>query len=223
MNILDLIFPKSCLDCKKDGQYICKSCIGKVRYKKQICIVCERASIDGVTHIKCKKKLGLDGYISLWRYEGVVRKAIIGLKYKFASEIAKELSMYTSNRLTTGEYFLPENTLLVPIPLYWYRGNWRGFNQTVEIGKLLAERMGWDFVPDLLLRKKLRKPQAELKEDDRKKNIRGVFSLNSNYQLLSTSYILFDDVSTTGSTLKEAGKILKRNGAIKVWGLTIAK
>ena len=120
---------------------------------------------------------------------------------------------------------LPKSAILIPIPLYWHRKNWRGFNQVEEVGKIVAERIGWGFSSDILIRKAHRRPQTELKGDKRRKNIRGVFSFNSDYRLLKTEnrpLILFDDVYTTGSTLKETGKVLKRNGAKSVWGLTLA-
>jgi predicted amidophosphoribosyltransferase len=104
--------------------------------------------------------------------------------------------------------------------------NFRGFNQSVEIGKAISKKMSWNFFPDLLVRKRLASPQTKLKEEERKENIRGVFAINSNYRSLiadHSSLILFDDVYTTGATLKEACKVLKGNGAGVVWGLTIAR
>jgi len=156
----------------------------------------------------------------------VVRTALLKLKYAYAREIATEISVYTNSQLDKFLIALPKNPTLVPIPLYFLKENLRGFNQTEILGKAMAMRQTWKFVPDLLLRKMLKKPQAELKGDERKENIKGVFALNSFYQPLITNHqslILFDDIYTTGSTLKEACKVLKRNGANVVWGLTIAR
>jgi predicted amidophosphoribosyltransferase len=59
---------------------------------------------------------------------------------------------------------------------------------------------------------------------ERKQNLEGVFTVNPHYDLNSMHFVLlFDDVFTTGSTLKEAAKVLKRSGVKKVWGLTIAR
>jgi ComF family protein len=223
MGLLDLLFPIACLNCKKEGVYICSSCLNKLPEIETICPVCERASIDGFTHIRCKKKLGLDGLISLWPYEGVVRKGILALKYKFAREVAYEFTKHVIFKLRAGNNHVPIKANLIPIPLYWYRENWRGFNQSELIGGAIADKMGWGFTPNFLIRRKQGRPQTELSGDKRRKNIKNVFSINSIYQLQSTSYILFDDVYTTGSTLKEACKVLKRKGAKEVWGLTIAR
>ena len=87
MSLVDLFFPKKCLSCAKGGRYICEACLNKVKRARQICIECERPSIDGMTHTKCKRPWGLDACFSIWVYEGVIRKAFIKLKYKFAFAI----------------------------------------------------------------------------------------------------------------------------------------
>lgn len=227
MNVLDLIFPKSCLSCGKGGGYICSDCVTKVRLLSPACPYCEKASIDGFTHTKCKKKYGLDGLCSVWDYEGVIRKAILTLKYKYSTEVGKELANLFVKRLMTGGTPVSQikDMVLVPIPLHWHRENVRGFNQSEEIGKLVAREMGWGFNADLLVKKKSTISQAQLSVEMRKQNLKGVFSLNPNHTLnaLPSTLILFDDVFTTGSTLKESAKVLKRAGAEKVWGMTIAR
>lgn len=205
MNIFDLIFPKKCLECNlpaqagKEGQYICSDCLEKVP----------------------PAGWNREGVYSIWKYEGVIRKAIIALKYKYVAEIANELSELSVKKLSERHFSL--SATLVPIPLYWYRKNFRGFNQSEEVGKLVAAKMGWKFIPDLLIKTKSTKSQVELKGFDRRKNLSGVFALNPVYGLHSTDYILFDDVLTTGSTLLEASKVLRKNGARKVLCLTITR
>ena len=226
MSISDLLFPKKCLGCGKYGSYICDKCISEAQVAPLVCLECGRKSVDGLTHIKCSKPLGLDGTISVWFYRGVVRRAILALKYKFAKEVAKELAHLADSQIKQKNLVFPINSILTPIPLYWFRGNWRGFNQSQEIGKILAGRIGLGFIPDLLIRKKFTKPQIELKGRQRRQNIKGVFALNSKYQPLAISHqslILFDDVWTTGATIKEAAKVLKRNGVKTVWSFTLTR
>lgn len=226
MGILDLVFPKKCLNCGKEGKYICENCLSKVPKLKPVCPYCEKPSIDGMTHTKCRRVYGLDGLVSVWDYEGVVRKAILALKYRYATEIASELSGRLVAELKDRySYLLVPDSVLAPIPLHWYRGNFRGFNQSEVIGKEVAKNLGWKFVPDLLVRKKSTIPQSTLEKEKRSSNVRGAFALSSHnsYFLIPNSIILFDDVFTTGSTLKEAARVLKRKGAEEVWGLTIAR
>jgi competence protein ComFC len=224
MVFLDILYPRKCLGCGRDGKYICNVCIEKVEFADNICPICLRASIDGMTHSKCLKAWGLSGCFALWRYEGVVRKALLSMKYKFAAEVAKELGFYTFGRLKDEGVFSKKG-ILVSIPMHKRRKNWRGFNQVEEISKDVANYMKWVCYPNLLIRIKEIPPQTELNREQRRKNVRGVFKIRSNFNpsLKEERIIIFDDVWTTGSTIKKAGKVLKRNGFKDVWGLTIAR
>ena len=226
MGIADFLFPKYCLNCKRQGHYICSSCIKRVGYLKNICIECQKPSVDGLTHTKCRRAWGLEGLISIWNYSGVIRQAILKLKYNFVFEVAEVLVDYIDQTLTRKNIAFPKDIILVTIPLHRRRKNWRGFNQVEKVGSLLAKRRGWQFLSDLLVRKKAGRPQTELKGRQRKENIIGVFNFNKKYKSMIANprlIILFDDVYTTGATIKEAAKVLKRNGAKRVWGLTIVR
>lgn len=220
MNIADILFPRKCFDCGKNGYYLCPTCANKIKPPILTCPICNSTSPYGVTHIRCRDPLGLDGRLSLWRYSKGIRKAIAGMKYKFALEIAKELSNYAVKELKKRELAFPRNSVLVPIPLYWHRQNWRGFNQSEEIGKIIAKKLGWGFDNTLLTRKASKKPQANLEKEERKTNIKGVFRLNKTPDM-NVPIILFDDVWTTGSTAKEAARVLKKGGAKRVNCLTL--
>ncbi|MBI4153575.1 ComF family protein [Candidatus Woesebacteria bacterium] len=223
MGVFDLIFPRKCFGCGKDGNYICSSCAGKLKPSRQICGVCTKPSPKGLTHLKCRYELSLDGLAAIWEYEGSIRRAILSLKYKFAYEVSQEIADLVVEKLKR-KVFLPPKPTLIPIPLHWQRQNWRGFNQMQEIGKKVALRMRWKFIPDLIVRRSASPPQTELKRKERVENIRGTFVINRKYLPLKPKpLVLFDDVWTTGSTVKEAAKVLKERGAKEVWGLTITK
>lgn len=166
----------------------------------------------------------MDGVTSIWRHEGAVRRAILALKYKFATEIVGELSKIASDALLKYNIFVPKTELLVPIPMFWYRENFRGFNQSLELGKRIAESWGVDFEAKLLVKKKDTGSQTQLSGEGRRKNLTKSFEVNKSYQgKLPKSVILFDDVFTTGSTLNEASNVLKKAGAEYVWGLTLSR
>lgn len=225
--IIDFLFPKKCLGCAKAGKYICDSCIEKIPTVSSFCFVCGRPAIDGVTHFKCKRKLSLDGVVVIWSYSGVLRKAILALKYKFAYEVARDLVSASYGFLESNyPLMFLKNVLLISIPAAKKRVNWRGFNQTEIMGRMIAEHFGWRFSSNLLLRKKFYRPQTELKGRERRKNIKGAFEINPQYEKVlkdDPQIVIFDDILTTGSTLKEAGKVLKRKGFKTVWGLVLAK
>jgi len=222
MDLIDIIFPINCLECGKEGKYLCDSCLAKIGKARLFCLECHKPSIDGAIHAKCSKKYSIDFAYSPWDYEGIVRKAILKLKYNYAYKIAEELAERLIKKIESETSILPTDAILIPIPLYKLRQNLRGFNQAEKMGKLISESLGWDYNPDLLVRTRRTTPQTELKGVNRTKNLLGAFSANPKSKIYNSTYVLFDDVLTTGSTLKEACKVLKRRGIKVVWGLTIA-
>lgn len=227
---LDLLYPKKCIDCKKKGGYICIKCIKEVNFPIKICPVCSRFSAKGKTHTRCQDNLSLDGLTCIWKYRGVIKKSIITLKYKFITEIADEISDLTVFLLKRNKNLSKmKKVFLISVPMLKARENWRGFNQSELMGKKIAKKMNWKFIPNLLIKTKATPHQTGLPRHQRTKNILDSFSLNPKYKKpdskshIQYSLIIFDDVWTTGSTLKEACKTLKKTGFRKVWGLTLAR
>lgn len=256
MNILNLLFPPRCVSCGRPGRYLCPKCLPKIKIiEQQVCPVCERPAIDGATHPGCRIRSSLDGLTSFFVYDGPIKKAIKKLKYKFVTDLAEELVILTGAASTNfsiasshDDSSIPGHSttanfnedvavrrhskivglrpLLVPVPLHWRRLNWRGFNQSEVLGKLMSARLKTRFAPDLLIRKKYTQPQVKLKGKERKENIQDAFIINPRYQKLEIGYwelVIFDDVWTTGATLKTCGQVLKEAGAKKVWGMTLAR
>ncbi len=228
MSILDLFFPRKCLGCGREGSYFCSQCLNFVASSKtEVCPVCERPSIGGMTHASCSSSFTIDGLTSIFEYKGIVKTAITKLKYRFVTDLADDLvelfvSLCGENK-TFRSLCLKKNPFLVPIPLHPVREKWRGFNQSALLGKMIADRLGIGFTPGALVRIKNTTPQMKLNEKERKENIKGAFKINSEFIIHNSELIVFDDVWTSGSTLKEAGKILKQNGVKTVWGLTLAR
>lgn len=233
MGILDLLFPKKCVGCGKNGSYWCERCvfIAKLHFP-QVCPVCERNAIDGRKHKYCQKPFTPDGLTSLWVYEGAPRKLVQKIKYKFVYDAAKDLILPALKILKENHIFKEKDFILVPIPLFWTRKNWRGFNQAEELGKMIALGMGWR-IEKLLQRREKGQSQVGLSEKDRRKNVENIFAINNNNNnnALDTpgtlnslkTLVLFDDVWTTGSTMLEATRVLKKAGFKKVWCLTLAR
>lgn len=225
MSLFDLLFPKKCLDCSKIGRYICPTCLKKLNRPKPICPLCQKPSIDGFTHIRCKTSYSLDGLFSVFRYRGVIKKAIKILKFKFADDVVKEIVKVSLYVLKKSTFPFSKKYILVPIPLHKSRENWRGFNQSELLGKEIAKDLGFIYVGDVITKTRSTEAQSMLTKKERSRNITAAFTLNKKYKLAikGKDFIVFDDIYTTGSTLKEVSKVLKRNGAGNVWGLTIAR
>ena len=146
------------------------------------------------------------------------------MKYHFVTDLANELVVLSAKHLSSHLIF-QTSPILIPVPLHPRRERWRGFNQAELLGKMLAGNFAWQFRNDILMRHKNTKPQIGLKGAKRKENIQGAFEIVHKSKILNlkSKILLFDDVWTTGSTLKECGNVLKRVGAKKVWGLTLAR
>lgn len=223
MSLLDLFFPKKCLNCGKHGRYICPECMGKVRKSYYSCPHCAKASFMPNTHLTCQTKTPFLGKISLWKYEGVVRKSILALKYKFAYSIANELADVSAAEIRSIDFSVP-SAVLIPVPLHTRRENWRGFNQASVLGKAIAREIGWKFEEHLVERKTHTLPQANLSKLERMQNISGKFAVNNELvnKYRNKTIVIFDDVWTTGSTMREIATELNKAGMERIWGLTIA-
>jgi len=228
--ILDLLFPKKCVGCQKEGQYFCQDCIGNILQTDLVCPKCEKLAMGGQTHPICRRPFGLDGLWSLGIYQDPLRSAIQTLKYKRVKELAEVLVNITLEYWARYQTFVFDQIkkdggtgwVVVPVPLFWWRENSRGYNQSAEIGQLLASKLGLEYAKDLQ-RVRYTKSQVRLKGKERHQNIRNAFSLSNNHEPITNNVLLIDDVWTTGSTLRECCYILKRSGAKKVWALTLAR
>lgn len=226
----DLIFPKKCLGCGGWGVYLCSQCLNFLKTNDlRICPMCCQPSSYGLVHPACRRPLGLDGLTSIFEYKGIVKRAIIKLKYKFVTDLANtilELFLSFAGEDKAFCHFVRQkNVLLIPVPLHWQRKNWRGFNQSEMLGRIIAEKLGIDFEPKLLIRIRKTKPQTKLTKKERMSNVKGSFKINKDISTshLSLPILIFDDVWTTGATLRECSQVLKKKGFKKVWGLTLAK
>lgn len=230
-NICDFVFPKRCLNCGSWGEYICYKCLNKIKtLDSRICPMCNQPSLYGLTHPRCKRAFGLDGLTSIYPYQGLTRKAIQKLKFNFITDLADTildlfLTSCGEDKAFTN-YITKQKTLLIPVPLHQQRKKWRGFNQAELLGEIIAQKLGIGFTPNLLTRVKKTSPQTKLSKKERFKNIKGAFEFNQQYSkttIKQSNLILFDDVWTTGATLRECTKMLKRVSFKNIWGLTLAR
>lgn len=174
-------------------------------------------------------KYGIDGLISSIAYKGIVKKLIYQFKYPpYLSDLKSILSKLFYEGLIQQAAFINftegEKVMIVPVPLHPTRERKRGYNQADLLAKELSILLKIRHTSDLLIRITNTKPQYELKKDQRKSNILGAFIVNPKYKskIKGTRIIIVDDISTTGSTMRECGKILKTSGAGKVLGVTLA-
>ena len=147
-------------------------------------------------------------------------KKIIGdLKYRDWTFLAKKFAKILHQKAKDE---IDNSDLICAVPLHLKRLRKRKFNQSILIGRNLSKTK---FIPDLLWRVADTKPQVELKRQEREKNLKRAFLVNKKYRksLNGKKVLLIDDVMTTGATLHNCAKALKKSGAKEVVVLTIAK
>ena len=221
--VLDILFPKRCVSCGVFGKYICDTCFSKIEFfEKPICPICQRQAVGGETHPKCAGRFRLDGLVVACNYKGPIKLAIQKVKYKWVYDVEKILVELLASQI--WKFDLPQDSILVPVPLHKNRKNWRGFNQAEILAKTLAKKFNVNYC-NLLIRIIETKTQVGLTREERRKNVMGAFALGKKIgmkHIAGRNFILVDDVYTSGATIQEAAKVLKRAGAQTAWGLTVA-
>lgn len=192
------------------------------------------------------KPPSFDMAISAGRYTGALSEAIKLFKYKKKIHLGKMLTeralksplvedtllnfhnpedihtvwgcpVYRANKALSAQ------TLIIPIPLHVKRLREREFNQSAIIASVIGRRFGIPVVANALIRHRHTRPQVELDGKERKENVIGAFSVDDRKIIEGKEIILVDDVYTSGSTVNECARTLKKNGAEKVHVVTIAR
>jgi len=211
--LIDVVFPKTCVFCSESGSYFCKDCLNLSVPYKPCCSVCGKMlASPSSLHVNCTNNSYLDGFFSCVEFDNYSQKVIYEIKYNFYYSIAYEIGLMMKNSL---QLWGVSYDAIVPVPLSYKRYNWRGFNQSTILAKTIDSKK----YANLLVRTRNTKTQVGLKKLARQKNLKNAFKTK---QKPPENIVIVDDVFTTGTTLQECAKALKRSGAKKVYGLTWA-
>ncbi|OGP12761.1 MAG: hypothetical protein A2052_08255 [Deltaproteobacteria bacterium GWA2_54_12] len=225
--VLDIVFPPVCLLCGERAlkKGFCEGCAGlieKERITTPICTICGIPFISprGVDHAcgKCvEEPPSFSAARSAFVFEGKVLDAIHKLKYGGDTSVAAPLA-----NLVSGSIGGHRPCLVVPVPLHAGRLRERGFNQSLLIARELSRIISLPLIYNRLKRTRDTGQQVGLKALERKKNVSGAFTLVEPGSFKGKKVLLVDDVVTTGATLNECSKVLKRAGAVVV-AITVAR
>ena len=205
---------EDCLLCGGEGgpELLCAACIAELPALPRSCPRCALPSPAAALCGSClNHPPHFDATLALWRYEFPCDGLVQALKYRARLALAGFFARSLASRT------IPEADLIVPMPLHPRRLAERGFNQALEI----ARHLGRPIAPRGVLRVKHTPPQTELPYEERAKNVRGAFLCKLD--LSGASVAVLDDVMTTGATLNELSRALKRAGAARVENLVIAR
>lgn len=230
--LLDFLFPPLCHICRSfipdAGEiHICQAC--RDQLPLVVSPLCTRCGIPfagaGSDHVcgRCQTQPPhFDCARSHLLYEGAARNLLHSFKYQYKTHLRRPLALLALEGL---ERFITEQApdAIVPVPLHRSRLKVRGFNQAVLLGNIFSARLSMPMLLDGLLRIRQTEPQIELAADQRRDNVKGAFKCARPAEIADRRILLLDDVMTTGSTLDECAKELKKAGANAVIAITVAR
>src|SRR6184192_1534237 len=228
---VSLLYPPGCTICGKSiraDEYLCDQCETKaVRIVAPFCQKCSEPFEGSITNTfacaNCAHRtIYFDAAVSAYRGRGIVRQIIHEFKYgrkiHLRHLVARWLCAAFDDERLRGRQF----DIIVPVPLHSTRQRERGFNQASLLAELLTARMSIPCKP-MLKRVRYTTTQTALDRVERMENLHNAFRLRKNADVRGLHVLLIDDVLTTGSTLSECARILKRSGAISVYAATAAR
>lgn len=193
--ILDILLPKYCIGCKREGQYICDNC--------ELFLSETPNSINNL--------------FTVWEYEGIIEKAIWKIKYDGTFHIIDELVEKAFGKI---ELNLPQDTCITYVPMYKEKERHRGFNQAELIAKKIGEITERKVIK-LLDKVRDNKSQVGLSPKERIENVKDLFSFSGSF--CPKNVLLVDDFYVSGATIRECQGALRENGVKNIWGFALAK
>ncbi len=230
--LLNTFFPAFCVGCGKEGKYICEKCYVFAGESALICPVCGESSFSGERHFQClSARYDLDGLANVWEYEGIVKKVLGTIKYRGITHALGELvqssfQLMLADKARFGaflEFLFVGSPMITYVPMFLQKEKKRGFNQAKLVAQVVGKITG-NKVLQLLAKTKETPSQTNLTKQQRVENIKDSFGVCAKPGLAQIkNVVLVDDIWTTGATMKECCKALKKAGIKNVWGFAIAR
>ena len=217
INPLDLICPHHCRNCGKIGEILCQCCKKDITKDHQNhCPICKQET-NGVCE-KCQTPLDAI-WMAGWRDEKI---GDLAKTYKY--QAIRSLAPILANIINDILPYISGEVVVVPLPTISKHIRMRGFDHTKLIAKNLtkfAERKTWRTAPVIL--RKNATVQVGNNAELRKKQAEEAYEINPKITInKETTYLLLDDIWTTGSTITAAANLLRKNGAEKVAAVVLA-
>jgi len=230
--VLDLLYPPRCEACGRLGREpICDECWAAIeRIEAPVCGTCgepfDPRAQPAPDCADCRRRQRPFSVArSAAYYDGPLAEAIRRFKYHGQMVLGRPLGSIMAEGLTGGQASaLDVGTIdaVCPVPLHEGRLRERGFNQSELLAEAVAEAAGRPIV-HLLARTRPTLPQVELPAESRAGNVRGAFEARLTEVVQGQRVLLIDDLYTTGATMTECGRALRRAGAADVRVYTLAR
>jgi len=225
---VQLLYSPRCLLCGitgHDGMDLCVHCHQSLPFNYEACTVCALplppGTPDGAVCGHCQKKTPhYDQVLSVFSYQYPVIWLIQQLKFNEKLVHARLLGDLLVNS-DCIDRIVGDDVCLLPVPLFKKRLRQRGFNQSIELARALSKKMDWPMELQRVQRVRETSAQTGLDAKERQKNIRGAFEV---LEPLPYKHVLIvDDVVTTGSTVNELSRVLKKSGVERITVLSLAR
>ena len=227
---LDFLFPPRCPACaaRTERVALCTLCTAAIApARSPLCPACgESFPGSGPDHL-CSRCLTRPPHFERARacalYHSDRPSPLIDALHRFKYGRDVTLAPVLGEFLCEHSPLTLDHDLLVPVPLDIERLRWRGFNQAAALARTLAVRQRRSVHPMALWRCRVTPPQVGLGEDERRRNMAGAFAVRDRAAVRGRTILLVDDVMTTGATVDECAKTLRRAGARRVDVVVLAR
>jgi ComF family protein len=228
---VSLLYPATCAVCGKNlraGDYLCNGCEAKiVRIAPPFCERCSEPFEGSISiAFSCAncahRTIYFDAAVAAYRGRGIVRDVIHEFKYNRQIHLRHLVGRWLCAALDDERLRNHQFGVIVPVPLHPARQRERGFNQASVLAELLSAHTSIPCRP-MLKRVRYTTTQTALDRSERMENLHNAFRLRKNTDVRGLRVLLIDDVLTTGSTLSECARVLKRAGAKLVYAATAAR
>lgn len=223
---LDLLFPEKCRGCGLPDTVLCGDCLQKIRPPEIFCFACGAYSDTGIC-AACARSYDISPIKVFWavRYANPPIKTLIhDLKYKSATKVAETLCLIFCDSVSrTLKNTQNKNAIIVPVPVTAQRLRERGFNQSEILATALSRQTCIALANDILFKIKNTASQVVVAERAKRlENLQGSFAVPDPRKIAGKTAILVDDILTTGATIIECSRELKKAGAKNIIALVVA-
>ena len=218
----DFVLPQRCILCNDEIVHgmLCNNCLDYLpEVKPTLCRFCGRPIKKRNRCGFCKKGTHIDYGRAFMLFIPPYDKIIHHFKYRKKTNLAIFFGRAMAS-IIRADHILQKTDVIVPIPLFWFKRQKRGYNQASLLANVISSECGIENI-DVLRRIRNTKTQTRLNEEARRKNVLNAFALKSN-TIENKKIILIDDVMTTGATINECARVLKDAGAKKVYSCVAA-
>lgn len=216
----DFFLPRFCISCKFKlthvESFICENCFHQI----------ERPDPSRIEH-EFKRKFETDNLIAefapafIFEKEKPLQHLIHSIKYeenfKAGIYLGSKIGQLLQEKILNWDA-----DLMIPIPLHRLKQAERGYNQSYYIAKGMSFILHIPVELNAVKRQKYTNTQTELTLEKRKENISRAFTIKRKSSVIGKKIILVDDVITTGATISECAALLKSNGALELFAVSVA-